>query len=164
MEQAKAQLEKINEQTEYLNKIAEKDVRRPLSTIDKTRKKIVRSKIERIDLFQNQTMNRSITPNNDTTAASNYFAENDILRARNDALKRQIQQYESTKLTFSQNEKKSLNDIKPSPRVMSANANKKNSKAITRPISTINHNRNLTVQTNSRPISQTKKRVDFSFK
>lgn len=108
LEQAQSTLSALEEDSRQLDAQAEKDIRRPMSAIERTRKKIVVSKIERTRIISERaptTLSRinstnNITAHNTDSVVQQLQSENETLATRNDYLRQQIEEIERAKMSM----------------------------------------------------------------
>lgn len=140
---AKETLEKLKKDTENLDIIHERDIKRPMTTIERTRKKITNTIIERTNFLQPRTAQtrqtsfsssyKTRTPTSSSILSGtgvdiivSATEENAALQARNESLKKQIEELEIAKRSLPKEVIDAIEDIKPSPRVTNTKKGKTN--------------------------------------
>ena len=136
LNKAKSKLETLKKDTDELDLIHEREIKRPLTSIDRTRKKITTTLIERSNFLQPRQQAQSPTrsrqlkssqsqsrPENTTATMGTdilqaLIEENTALQSRNQSLKRQIEEMELAKKSFPQEVLETVEGIKPSPRLL----------------------------------------------
>ena len=124
LNKAKETLEKLKKSNEELEIIHERDIKRPMTVIEKTRRKITASKIEKSNIIQSRALTRQVPQMNAKDNSSELVAsiqeENNMLASRNESIRRQIEDYEKAKQSMPKDVREAIDEIKPSPRIVSA--------------------------------------------
>lgn len=176
LEAAQATLNKLKEDSNKLDAQAEIDIRRPMTAIERTRKKIVVSKIERTRIISERvpaTLSRAASTLNATALTSSHTltsdgllqtlqSENEMLSVRNEYLRRQIADCEAAKNSMPPESLATMETVvvpkkpKPEPRGVNSGRPKKDT-GITRPFSAAVSSRsnltNTTAPSSTPPLS-----------
>lgn len=131
IKRAESELQELKSETEPMEEYAEDNIRRPMTVIEKFRKKIASTIIEKSSIIQQRSRSQVSPREKDDIDA--YIAaireENKQIGARNASLQNQIEQLEHTQANMSIQKQSLMYEVQPSPRIFS----RQKYKGITRP-------------------------------